>query len=380
MSMRANPEKGFSRVVGIGGIGSGIVFALDGNQTLGRNESRLGRLLDARDYCKLHIVEHYIARLMGATARGTPFHVAAVGVVGDDEVGRQMLREMEEAGIDTRMVRADNTKRTLFSVCFVYPDSCGGNITTSNSAAAALSINDLRCAETLLRQKGTRGVALCLPEVPMEMRREFLRIATESGSYRAASFASAEVVEAHDTGMMLNLDLLAMNKEEAAVLVGHDYDTPNASALLADCAGKLTAQQPNIRIVVSAGSEGAYGFEAGSWDFCPAPKVTAVSTAGAGDALLSGVICGLASGLPFICAGPTSGSDGQMRGTRAGAERQLSSALDLGVLLAACTVQSPHTIHPEASVEALLAFASSLGVSFAGDLAAALCERQITSR
>ena len=37
-----------------------------GEHELGRNESRLGELLDSRDYCKLHIVEHYIARLMGS--------------------------------------------------------------------------------------------------------------------------------------------------------------------------------------------------------------------------------------------------------------------------------------------------------------------------
>jgi hypothetical protein len=40
----------------------------------------------------------------------------------------------------------------------------------------------------------------------------------------------------------------------------------------------------------------------------------------------------------------------------------LSSALDLGVLLAAYSVTSPHTIHQEANLPSLLAFASDLGV------------------
>ena len=49
-------------MIGVGGIGSGVFFALDGNHTLGREESRGGRFLDRRDYCKLHIVSHTSAR------------------------------------------------------------------------------------------------------------------------------------------------------------------------------------------------------------------------------------------------------------------------------------------------------------------------------
>ncbi len=54
-----------TRMIGTGGIGSGRFFALDGNHTLGREESRSGRFLDRRDYCKLHIVSHYVRPLLG---------------------------------------------------------------------------------------------------------------------------------------------------------------------------------------------------------------------------------------------------------------------------------------------------------------------------
>ena len=47
-------------MIGTGGVGSGSFFALDGNQTLGREESRGGRFLDCQDYCKLHIISHYV--------------------------------------------------------------------------------------------------------------------------------------------------------------------------------------------------------------------------------------------------------------------------------------------------------------------------------
>ena len=41
--------------------------------------------------------------------------------------------------------------------------------------------------------------------------------------------------------------------------------------------------------------------------------------------------------------------------------RALATALDLGVLLAAYSVTSPHTIHPNADFPSLLAFADGLG-------------------
>ena len=60
----------FRRLVGVGGIGAGLFFALEGDhQDLGRDESRPGRLLDVRDYCKLHIVAQYPTVLLGARGR-----------------------------------------------------------------------------------------------------------------------------------------------------------------------------------------------------------------------------------------------------------------------------------------------------------------------
>jgi hypothetical protein len=57
----------YKALIGTGGIGSGTFFALKGDHTLGREESRAGRFLDRRDYCKLHIIEHYVAVLLGTS-------------------------------------------------------------------------------------------------------------------------------------------------------------------------------------------------------------------------------------------------------------------------------------------------------------------------
>jgi sugar/nucleoside kinase (ribokinase family) len=87
-------------------------------------------------------------------------------------------------------------------------------------------------------------------------------------------------------------------------------------------------------------------------------SVAVVSTAGAGDALLGGVLAGLAAGLPFV-------PPGHSRASLTG--RPLSSALELGALVAAFKVTSPHTIPPDLSLDALLAFAREHGVAFGED-------------
>jgi len=351
LRFRLDAASGYRRMVGIGGIGSGIFFALDGNHTLGRDESRLGSLLDIRDYCKLHIISHYVAVLLGA-APGGSFRVIPIGKVGDDAPGRQVIREMAAAGMDTDHVEPIDGAPTLFSVCFQYPDGTGGNLTTSNSAAAQLGSDDLDKQEDLFAEP---AIALAAPEVPLAALAHFLKMATQHRAFRAASFTAAEVAPAVELGMFANLDLVSINEGEAAVLAGRAFEPTDPMPFLQACEKTLTGSYPNLRLVITAGKLGAFAFSQGAWDFCPAPKVQVASTAGAGDALLGGLIAATVAGLPFLRHAPSLSRE----------ERPLTSALDFAVLLASYTVTSPHTIHPHAALENLLAFASDLGLSLA---------------
>lgn len=341
---------GYRQLLGVGGIGAGIFLRLVGDHPLGRNESRPASLLDARDYCKLHIISHYVARLMGSGARGSGFRVFPIARVGADEPGLRLIEELRRSGVDVAHVKTVEGRSTLFSVCFLYPDGAGGNITTSGSAAIALQPGELDECEPLLAAAGPASIVLAVPEAPLETRARLLDLATVHGALRIASFVSCELQPALDQGCLSRIDLLALNEDEAAVLAGASFDPRDPAAFLAECARKLCSVQPGIRMVISAARHGAYGFDGGRWDWRPAPKVCDANTAGAGDALLAGVVCGLAAGMPFINPG---GPD---------AARPLASALDLGVMLAALSVTSPHTIHPDANLETLIAFDGRMAV------------------
>jgi sugar/nucleoside kinase (ribokinase family) len=351
----------YRKLIGVGGVGTGIFFKLTGDHTLGRNESRAGELLDVRDYCKLHIITHYVAKLLGAEESASGFEVLPVARIGDDAPGRSVLREMQQVGMDTRFVASTPGKPTLFSVCFQYPDGTGGNITTNNSAAAALSIEDLNVVRRRFAPETGRTIALCAPEVPLRARRHFIEIAREAGALCVASFVAGEIAEAKASGMLQLLHLLAVNEAEAAELVGAAFSGDAPESIAKECLAFLNASLPDLQLVVTLGSRGVLGFANREWNFCPAPRVSVASTAGAGDALLGGVIAGIAAGVPFL----RKSSPGQPQPNDV-----LESALDLAVVLASYTVTSPHTIDPSACLDTLVAFAADRGLQFADGLRA----------
>jgi ribokinase len=346
-TLRLGPDAPFRRLVGVGGIGGGMVLALEGDHTIGRNESRPARLLDVHDYCKLHIVAHHVAVLLGATPGGEPFHVVPLGRVGADEAGRRLVAEMADAGMDTSHVQTVEGTPTLFSVCFQYPDGSGGNLTTVDSAASTLTPADVERAAPLL---DARAIALAAPEVGLEPRVRLLQLATAAGAFRVASLASAEVDEARASGLLSLVDLLALNEDEAAVLAGRALDPADPRPFLR-AVGRAVAAP---RVVVTAGALGAFALEQGRWAHRRPPSVEVRSTAGAGDALLGGILAAVAAGVPILASADHAGA--------------LVCGLDLGVALAALGVTSPHTIHPGSDLEAVLTFARAHGLEVAPPL------------
>ena len=362
--LRIDEHSPFRQLVGVGGLGTGMFFALQGDHTLGRNESRLGSLLDVRDYCKLHIVTHYVAKLLGANQGQFP--VVPLGKVGDDAAGAFLLREMREVGIDTRFVKVVAGKPTLFSVCFQYPDGSGGNITTGNSAAAGLSEEDIDHAESLFQSVGPKTIALLVPEVPLICRQHFLGVAIQKGAFSAASFVSGEIADAKRLEMFDQLSLVSLNEEEAADFVGESFTAGNPEVFLHKLFRLVALEYPQLLVVMSAGKNGAYFVDRSGWTYSPAPKAEVASAAGAGDCLLGGVLAAMAAGIPLPSAH-----------RRAATEPVLENALDFGVLLASYKVSSPHTIHPDASLDELLRFAQQLGISVVSEIEQLVSQKEI---
>ncbi len=322
----------FDAMVGVGGIGSGIFFQVEGNRTLGREESRMGRFLDRRDYCKLHIISHYVRALLGRRFRCVP-----VGKVGDDETGRRLLAEMRAAGLDTRLVKAVPGCQTMNCICIVYPDGGGGNLTVCDSASSKLSEADVEEALPQMRRHGRRGIALAVPEAPMGARRRLLELAGAHGMFRAASFTSAEIAPALRDGTIAMADLVSINRDEASALAGKAGRRGPADATVRRAVEILASVRRDMLVSITAGAEGSWAWDGKSLSHLPPHKVDVVSAAGAGDANFAGILAGLAAGLGF------------------------AHACELGALVAAMSVTSPHTIHKGIDRISLRDFSNGVG-------------------
>ncbi len=329
----------FRALVGVGGIGSGTFFALQGNETLGREESRLGHFLDRRDYCKLHIIAHYVATLLGPD-----FLTLPVGRIGDDEIGPRLVKEMRDAGLDTRFVKVAPGHPTLYSFCFVYPDGSGGNLTTDDSACSTIDASDLAAVEGELERFRGAGVALAAPEVPLAARATLLDIGRKHGFFNVATFSSEDIPIAQEQGLIGKLDLLAMNRHEAATLARLHAEECSPKTIVESAAAILIPRYPRLLISMTMGGKGSWICEGRRAIYRPAIPARVCSTAGAGDAHLAGLIVGLSAGLSF------------------------EQSHELASLLASFTVTSPHTIHPGANRGSLRDFALQSGVSLSQEV------------
>lgn len=319
----------YRALIGTGGIGAGSFFALRGNETVGREESRAGRFLDQRDYCKLHIITHNLCSLLGPS-----FPTITIGKVGDDDTGRRIVSEMRDGGLDLRYVEICPGEQTLFSFCFLYPDGSGGNLTTENSASSRVDAAFVEHARPeFLKYEGC-GVALAAPETSIESRAALLRLASEFHFFRVASFTSLEIPIVMVEGLLGQVDLLALNRSEAEALLGIGPNILNAPDLACRVAEQLSRSYPKMQVSVTAGAAGSWLWDGAQLHFTPALKVNVRSTAGAGDAHLGALLAGVIAGL--------SGED----------------AHKLAGLVASYAVTSPHSIHPNLDSDSLQSFAA----------------------
>jgi sugar/nucleoside kinase (ribokinase family) len=319
----------YDALIGVGGIGAGSFFQLNGNQTLGREESRAGRFLDKRDYCKLHIIVQNFSSLLGPE-----FPAILLGRVGDDDPGRRLIAELRTAGLDVRHVELCPGEQTMFSICFLYPDVGGGNLTTEDSACSRVDATFVERARPDFVRYRDRGIALAAPETPLESRAALLRLATEHGFFRAAAFNSLEVPFAMAEELLFQVDLLALNRSEAEAaleIAPGELDAPELAVRTID---RLKRDYPRLQLSITAGASGSWFWDGNDMHFSPALAVPVKTTAGAGDAHLGTLLAGIAAGL---------------------STRQ---ACRLAVLMAAYSVTSPHSIHPDLDGDLLRKFAA----------------------
>jgi sugar/nucleoside kinase (ribokinase family) len=328
-------KRRFTKIVGTGGIGVGMLFLSSEMETLGRSESRPVVLSAAKDYCKQHIVLYYPAVLTQGTARVIP-----IGYVGDDAPGRDLLAEMRREGMDVSYVGVSPDAATMISICLQYPDKEGCNFTAMNNAAALVTPEYVHsCMERIGVDSAT--IVAAIPEVPLETRVEMIRLGKRKNAYTVLSIPVAEAEAFQQSQILSSCDLLALNWDEARALLNKNLD---GAALVAGLYSYLCEIDPSISLLVTCGKDGAYTVADGQLEHIPAFAVRVKNTAGAGDAFLGGTLAGLSAGMPL----QKHRNDGRF------GETKLQSAAELGALCAGMAVETEDSIAFSVTREGIL--------------------------
>jgi ribokinase len=325
----------YTGIIGTGGIGSGKFFVLNGDHTLGREESRSGHFLDINDYCKQHIILHYIRILLGPS-----FSVIPIGKIGNDDIGQILFKEMIQTGFVMNRIEKVPQVSTLFSFCYSYPDGSGGNLTTDNSASARVDEDFIDRAGTDIENFGVKGIIMAAPEVPLIARQRLLELGKQHGLFCSASFTTEEINYALEAGIIANVDLIAINMDEASAVAGSFIDKTDPESIVQSAIQILRRSNVNILVSITAGKQGSWCWDSHQLNWFPAIVTRAASTAGAGDAFFAGVICGIALGLPLF------------------------EAQQLATLVAGLSVTSPHTIHRGVDRHSLVEFMHTSDLRF----------------
>jgi ribokinase len=191
--------------------------------------------------------------------------VAMAGRVGGDAFGDRLLSGLVEAGVDTGGVQRGSGASGM-SVAIV--DDAGGYGAVILSAA-----NRGIDAAAIRIPAGTR-ILLLQNEVPEAVN---LDLAARARALGARVILNAAPARPMAPDLMALVDLLVVNRVEAADLAGAGLDPAEAARQL--------AEQGPAAVVVTLGAEGVVLWDGTAWQQ-PGHPVEAVSTHGAGDAFV----------------------------------------------------------------------------------------------
>jgi sugar/nucleoside kinase (ribokinase family) len=214
--------------------------------------------------------------------------VGFVGVVGDDEFGRFMLRGMAARGIDVTPVQMDPKLKTGITVSLSTPAD-RAMLTYAGSIAALTAehvdrtlLNEARHVHvsSFYLQEGLRKG---LPELLAQARKGGLTVSLDTG------YDPREVWDGGLQATLAQVNVLMPNEIEAAALAG----TPDPQAAL-----RTLAQHVPV-VAVKLGAQGAVAQRGSEVVQAAPPAVEARDTTGAGDSFDAGFVYGFLAGWPL---------------------------------------------------------------------------------
>ncbi|MBI4731290.1 MAG: carbohydrate kinase family protein [Chloroflexi bacterium] len=213
------------------------------------------------------------------------YAVRFLGVLGDDEGGRMLLRVFRDVGVDTGCIRVLKGERS--AACFIAVDSSGQRMIFALGGVALYDKAE-EVHPDWLREARVLYITDAYPEVAIAA------IANLGANARVVFSPGGLMVaagEAYLRPILERTDVLILNRVEAESLT-KEMDLQRACL-------ELGLRGPKV-VLLTLGDQGVLVAEKGSVTQVPAVEVDdVVDTTGAGDAFSTGVIAGILEGLDW---------------------------------------------------------------------------------
>ena len=265
------------------------------------------------------------SRSFGGVARNVVENLARLGVttsfvslVGDDENGREILRQLRELGVDTSQVATSTTRATAEYVAVLDLDN---DLALGIADMAIFDQFGLAQVERVWPHLAAAAFVFADCNLPADVLAGLVDRARTASCRLAVNTVSA-LKAARLPADLNGIDLLFVNRDEAAVILTDAAASPDV--MVARLRGRGAA-----RVVLTLGAEGCLLADAeGRWHV-PARHSIPRDVTGAGDALIAGMLYRLLAG------------------------DKLATAAATGTVLAGLTVESDATVLPALSAEFL---------------------------
>lgn len=221
--------------------------------------------------------------------------VRAGGVVGDDEAGRDLARELQSAGANVDSLVRDGSRPTTLKTRIVAQRQ--QMVRVDRESDEPLSRETLKRVRDGFPAFLDGTAALSLSDYDKGLAACGAVVAALNAA-RAAGVLVTGGPKPHNLQCFARADFLSLNQKEAGEASGMKLDTVEA----VERAGELLLEQTEAAAVaITRGSRGVSLFQAGkSPHHIPAHVVEVFDVAGAGDTFLSAATLALATGADFV--------------------------------------------------------------------------------
>ncbi len=204
-----------------------------------------------------------------------------ISVVGEDPAAAAILSELDAEAIHSQHVVSDSKYATSYSVVLLAPN---GERTILNCHGEPLSSISESIDENALQ-----GDWLYVSSLgSFDMLKKVIQIARKNGMKVAFNPASFELASPQDcANLFSDIDLLALNKEEAQIFADGDTTAELAIKLCESVPTVLVSDGPRGAVA----ADGSSSYAAGMYE-----DVAVIDRTGAGDAFTSGFVCMIAQG------------------------------------------------------------------------------------